>query len=54
MENSNHLRKPDDKSAVKRPYQKPRLTVYGDLRRTLTKGGGSFADGGVHPANKTG
>jgi hypothetical protein len=55
MEKRDDPRESDKQPAAKRPYEKPRLTVYGDLRlRTLAMGGGNFADGGVHPTNKTG
>jgi hypothetical protein len=40
--------------ATKRPYARPELTVYGDLRRsTLTTSSGLKNDGGAHPNHKT-
>lgn len=40
---------------AKRPYDTPRLKVYGDLRlRTSTRSTGSTSDGGSHPLNMTG
>lgn len=36
----------------RKPYRRPRITVYGDLRRlTMVKGGGNN-DGGGKPATK--
>ena len=55
MERSDQQKKPDKHPPAKRPYARPRLTDYGDLRvRTLNRGNFGHADGGVHPNNKTG
>jgi hypothetical protein len=39
------------KDASKKPYRKPRLTVYGDLREITLKGG-NRGDGGGKPKTK--
>jgi hypothetical protein len=55
MNEPDDLKKTDEPLRAKRPYEKPRLSVYGDLRlRTWTAGAGSRGDGGVHPNNRTG
>jgi hypothetical protein len=55
MDNADDLKKTDEPLRAKRPYEKPRLSVYGDLRlRTWTASVGGSGDGGVHPNNKTG
>ena len=51
---SDTLKKTDEGQPVKRPYQGPKLTVYGDLRlSTWTKSSGPTSDGGSHPNNMT-
>jgi hypothetical protein len=48
-------RKAGDKTAStssRKPYQAPRLTVYGDLHRIAQAKGGSKNDGGGSPATK--
>lgn len=51
---SDAVKKTDQAQPAKRPYQVPKLTVYGDLRlSTWTKSSGSVSDGGSHPNNMT-
>ncbi len=42
-------KKTDEQPLAKRPYARPRLSVYGDLRLTWTLSSGAMNDGGVHP-----
>ncbi len=54
MKTSDDLRKTDEQPRAKRPYDRPRLSVYGDLRlRTWTMSTGLNNDGGVHPNQHT-
>ena len=51
---SDEITKSDKQATAKRPYDRPRLTVYGDLRlRTWTTLSGGMNDGGAHPNHKT-
>jgi hypothetical protein len=53
MKRPDDLKKPDEQPIAKRPYDTPRLTVYGDLRlRTLARATGAMGDG--VGGNKTG
>jgi hypothetical protein len=48
-------RRSGDKTAAtspRKPYQAPRLTVYGDLHRIAQAKGGSRNDGGGKPVTK--
>ena len=54
MNNPEDLKQTDERPLAKRPYAKPRLSVYGDLRLTSTSAHGAMGDGGSHPNNKTG
>ncbi len=50
------MKQPSDKSAIKKPYQSPKLLVYGNLTE-MTKSHGSRGklDGGTHGgARRTG
>jgi len=38
--------------STKKPYTRPRLTVYGDLRKITAGKGGSLGDGRNVPATK--
>jgi hypothetical protein len=50
MEMSDDLEKTAEEPRAKRPYERPRLSVYGELRlSTWTKAAGGGNDGGVHP-----
>ena len=42
------------KRSERKPYQPPRLTVHGDLRRLTQAKGGAKSDGGTTPKTKTG
>ena len=54
MKTPDALRKTDEQPRAKRPYDRPRLSVYGDLRlNTWTKSSGPSNDGGVHPNQHT-
>jgi hypothetical protein len=55
MKKSDELRKAEAQTAAKRPYDKPRLTVYGDLRlRTWGMLTGPLMDGGPLGLTHTG
>ena len=48
MKKLDELRKAEAQPPAKRPYDQPRLTVYGDLRlRTWTMLGTEMSDGGI-------
>ena len=49
MNKPDDLKKTDEQPLAKRPYARPRLSVYGDLRLTSTKSSGVSNDGGIHP-----
>ena len=53
MNKPEDLKKTDEQPLAKRPYARPRLSVYGDLRLTSTFASGAMSDGGVHPNNHT-
>jgi hypothetical protein len=53
MNKPEDLNKADDQPLAKRPYARPRLSVYGDLRLTSTFASGAMSDGGAHPNNHT-
>ena len=53
MNKPEDLKKTDEPPLPKRPYARPLLSVYGDLRLTSTFGSGAMSDGGVHPLNHT-
>jgi len=53
MNKPEDLKKTDERPLAKRPYARPRLSVYGDLRLTSTTASGAMGDGGVHPNNKS-
>jgi hypothetical protein len=42
----------DGITSPRKPYQAPRLTVYGDLHRIAQAKGGAKADGGGKPVTK--
>lgn len=42
------------KRPERKPYQPPRLTVHGDLRKLTTAKGGAKSDGGTAPKTKAG
>lgn len=53
MKRPDDLKKSDEQAIAKRPYNTPRLTIYGDLRlRTLAMATGAMGDG--VGGNKTG
>ena len=55
MDKPDDLKQTDEQPRAKRPYDRPRLSVYGDLRlRTWTQSSGPNNDGGVHPNQHTG
>ena len=41
----------DEQPLAKRPYARPHLSAYGDLRLTSATSSGAMGDGGVHPNN---
>jgi hypothetical protein len=46
MNESDDLKRPDEQPIAKRPYDTPRLTIYGDLRlRTWGMDTGAMGDG---------
>lgn len=53
MNKPEDLKKTDEQPLAKRPYARPRLSVYGDLRLTAGLSTGAKMDGGAHPNNKT-
>ena len=53
MNKPEDLKRTDEQPLAKRPYGRPRLSVYGDLRLTWTKSSGGVNDGGVHPNQHT-
>ena len=51
MNKPEDLKKTDEQPLAKRPYSRPSLSIYGDLRLTSTSVAGTMGDAGVHPAN---
>lgn len=45
MNEPDDLRKPDEQPIAKRPYDTPRLTIYGDLRLRTWGMTGAMGDG---------
>jgi hypothetical protein len=54
MNKPEDLKKTDEQPLAKRPYARPRLSVYGDLRLTSASSTGGMNDGGVHPNQHSG
>ena len=53
MNKPDDLKETDERPLAKRPYARPCLSVYGDLRLTSTFAAGAMSDGGSHPNNHT-
>jgi hypothetical protein len=53
MNKPEDLKRMDEQPLAKRPYTRPCLSIYGDLRLTSTFAVGAMSDSGVHPNNHT-
>jgi hypothetical protein len=53
MNKPEDLKKTDEQPLAKRPYARPLLSVYGDLRLTGGRSSGGMNDGGAMPNNHT-
>lgn len=51
MNKPEDLKTTDEQPLAKRPYARPHLSVYGDLRLTSATSTGTMGDGGAHPNN---